>query len=114
MNVPSISNPPNAPKKKKPTLAFRREVVDRIPKLLLPEKEEATPNRPYWQILSESGYVREKYLRYTPEDIAEIDSVNLIKQIRRWYNPASQPRNDFESDYLRLILEAVDEHINAT
>ena len=107
MNIPSVNNPPNAPKKKKISWRSRRG-LENIPKLVFPEEPQT---KPYWRVLAESGFVRQKYLRYTPEDVAEIDCIDMLDTLREWYFPASQPHNDFEADYLQLVLDAVNNRL---
>lgn len=109
----SLNNPPQAPRKKA-SLSERRGRLHLIPKLVLPStegEEEKKNERPHWRLLQQSGYVREKYLRYTPEDVAEIDDIDTLINIREWYFPASQPRNLFEQTYIDLVREAAEEKL---
>lgn len=102
-HIPSLANPPNAPKKKS-TRVPKPYRLQRIPPLQLPGKEEEKAG---WCFLRDSGYVREKYLRYTPEDVEEIDDLDTLTDLLHWYNPPSQPHNFYEACYLTLMLEAV-------
>ena len=103
MSAPySLTNPPQAPKKV--GLAERRG--HKVPKLVLPD-DERKPTLPEWRALADSGWVQTKYLRYNPEDIEEIDDIDMLLQLQKWYFPSSQPRNLFEETYLKLVLEAV-------
>ena len=109
VNVPySLTNPPNAPKKKVPrkSLAERRGRLEKIPKLQFPEDEESRWSD--WRLLADSGYVREKFLRFTPEDAEEIDDFDALLRLRELYTPASQPRNLYEHAYVQLVQEAID------
>ena len=89
-------------------MAERRGRLDRIPKLVFPEENGATSRWPEWRLLAESGYVREKFLRFTPEDAEEIDDWDMLLRLRELYTPASQPRNLYEHAYVQLVAEAVD------
>ena len=103
----SLENPPQAPKKPaRESLAQRRGRLAHIPKLVLPDKSES--RWPEWQLLANSGHVREKFLRITPEDVKEIDDWDSLMKLRELYTPASQPRNLFEHAYVQLVAEAVD------
>ena len=91
--IPSLTNPPNAPKKRRQR---------RPPQRLFEER------KPEWQVLQESGWVRAKFLRYTPEDVKEIDDYDTLMTIRDLYFPASQPHNVFELTYCELVRDAID------
>ena len=69
------------------------------------------PELPEWRVLAQSGWVRDKFLRYNPEDVAEIDDMDVILQIKDWYFPASQPHNLFEEAYCSLMREAAEKKI---
>ena len=99
-NIPSLTNPPNAPRKK--TIRQRRN-LNNISRLVFPEE----PARPEWRVLAESGRVRSKFLNWTPEDVSEIDDLDTLEMLRHYYTPASQPHNIFEEAYLELIINAV-------
>jgi hypothetical protein len=55
----------------------------------------------------DSGFVREKYLRFSPMDIWEEDDVLFLEHLRDLYNPASQPRTFEEGAYLSLMVTAI-------
>ena len=103
--IPSLSNPPNAPKKQR----IRRPKpyqLQRIPRLRLPtDEEKRTKNE--WQWLRDCGHVRAKFLTYTPEDIAEIDSIDFLTDMLERCNPSSQTHNIFEEAYLSHMRDAV-------
>ena len=103
MDTPySLANPPKAPKKRyQPSILERRGRFNHIPKLVLPEKKAE------WQLLAESGCVRQKFLNYTPEDIEEIDDIHTLLLLEKWYFPASQPHNVYEETYLAIMLDAI-------
>ena len=101
--IPSLTNPPKAPKKKAKRLHDRRR-LEKIPKLRLPDPEP----KPEWRVLAESGRVREKFLTYSPEDVKEIDDIDFLTELRGYYTPYSQPRNPIEAAYLDLVVEAID------
>ena len=97
-NIPSISNPPNAPKKPNVRKNFR---LDNIPVLNISEEE------PEWRILANSGQIRQKYLRYDPGDVLEMDDIDMLEKMRTWYTPSSQPRNCYEEAYFSIMIDAV-------
>ena len=105
----SLENPPQAPKKKpaRKSLAERRGRLSNIPKLVLPSPEK-TQRWPEWRLLAESGQVREKFLRFTPEDAEEIDDIDSLLHLRELYFPSSQPRNYYEVAYMQLVREALE------
>lgn len=70
-----------------------------VPKLQLPSAE--------WQVLANSGYVREKFLNFTPDDAADMSDVNALRQVRELYTPSSQPQTLQEYAYLDLVIEAI-------
>ena len=102
-----LPNTPHAPKKRV-SLAERRGRLDNIPKLEFPQEER---EKVEWCVLAESGYVRDKYLFYTPEDIAEIDDLDTLEEIRLLYMPTSQPRHILEAAYLQLIIDSINERL---
>ena len=109
-HIPSPANPPNTPKKKKPVREANTYRLQQIPTLLLPEEDEKCE----WRWLRDSGHVREKYLRFNPEDIEELDDIDLLQDMCHWYNPLlhpSQPTNIYEAFYLELMLNAVHERL---
>ena len=71
-----------------------------------PKKVSALPRRrkPVWQRLRESGKIRAKYAYYTPEDVSEIDDVEMLRHLYSKYSlPSSQPQNDVEWEYFNLM-----------
>ena len=105
----SLTNPSNAPKKKKTVRTpLRERRLGQVPRLRL---EEETPREPEWRVLANTGYIREKYLRWTPEDVKEIDDLDMLETLRSYYTPASQPQNHFEVAYFDLMLEAVNNRL---
>ena len=60
-----------------------------------------------WQDLVDSGQVQEKYLRYSPKEVENIDDTETLRQLQEWYFPSSQPRNFFEAAYIALVYDAV-------
>lgn len=109
----SLEKPPQAPEKKvaRKGLAERRARLDKIPKLVFPE--ESKPYRPEWRLLAESGYVRQKFLRYNPDDVAEIDDMDTLEHLRDLYTPASQPHNFYEHAYIELVIDAINDRLYA-
>ena len=101
-SIPSLSNPPNAPKR---TLLRQRRGSGAILKLVFPDADR--PKLPEWKVLYESGRVRERYLHLTPEDIGEIDDMDTLMDLQERYFPSSQPRNLFEEAYLRIMQETI-------
>ena len=97
-HIPSLTNPPNAPKKKKPN---RRQNQNR--RLNLDEEDETVS----WKWLADRG-VRPKFLRYNPDDVEEIDDIDTLLHIRELYLPPSQPQSLYEHSYCTLMVESVD------
>ena len=114
-HIPSPTNPPNAPKKKKAVREPNSYRLQQIPTLVLPEEEEGE-EKCEWRWLRDSGHVREKYLRFNPEDIEVLDDMDLLKDMCRLYNPllhSSQPTNFYEASYIELMLNAIHERLAA-
>ena len=101
-HIPSLSNPPNAPDKKK---AAPRRNLGEIRRLQFEEEEQVS-----WRWLVERG-VCAKFLRYNPEDIKEIDDIDTLCDIKDLYMPSSQPHNIYEHSYCQLMVDAVDEKL---
>lgn len=101
-NIPSTCNPPNAPKKAKGEKNFR---LNNIPLLKFQEEE------PEWRTLANSGQIRQKYLRYDPDDVMEIDDIDMLQKLRNWYTPSSQPRNFYEEAYFDIMVSAVNSRL---
>ena len=93
--IPSLTNPPNASKKRR----------QRKPLQHLFEEEE---RKPEWRVLAESGWVRSKFLRYTPEDKLKIEDYDILITLRELYFPTSQPLNVFELSYCELLRGVID------
>ena len=102
----SLTNPPNAPKKRK-GLAQRRGRLDKISRLRL----EEPPREPEWRVLADTGYIRQKYLRWSPEDVQDIDDPDMLKTLRDYYTPSNQPQNAFEESYFSLMIEVVNDRL---
>ena len=61
-----------------------------------------------WLILAMSGDVRAKFLEWTPEDVLEIDSPQLLATLYAFYTPSSHPdANLSECCYCEEMLEAI-------
>ena len=102
----SLENPPNAPKKKTP-MKVDRWRLDRIPVLSFPDDEEKVEEE--WELLRHMGGIREKYLVYSPPDIASIRDGDFLSFLWEAYAfPASQPRNPCEEAYLSLMRDAIE------
>ena len=101
----------NAPKKRpNPSLQERRRAQrENVPKLELPSDDV----KPEWKVLAESGQVREKYLRFNPENVANIDDKQFLLSLRELYFPTSQPRCLIELSYIDLVLEAIEARLCA-
>ena len=103
----SLTNPPTAPRKKKPSLTERRVLKKPLPKLVFPEERQSE-----WCVLAESGLVREKFLLHNPEEVEKIEDEETLLQLQKWYFPASQPRNPFEQTYVDEVLDAVNKKLS--
>ena len=55
--------------------------------------------------------VREKYLQYDPEYVMQLSSIPQLHQIKKWYEPASQPRTLEEWAYVDEVREAAVERL---
>lgn len=128
MNVPSLDNPPTAPKKvvrkSLPTLRIIKPLsLPSTPPLPAPRKAKPTKERNLspipldWglsnvmsevKFLTERGDVRPKFLRYSPEDIAEETDFELLYHLWELYFPPGQPHNHYEETYLRLMRDCID------
>lgn len=51
--------------------------------------------------------VREKYRRYTPEDVEEIDDREMLQWLLECYTPAAQPRSTNEAAYINLMRDCL-------
>ena len=108
--TPTPPSPPvsslNAPRKK-----GRRRIplwrLQNLPRLKL--EEERVPE---WKVLADTGYIRIKFLQWTPEDAVEAD-VDTLNMLTDYYNPASQAQNFFEEAYFSLMRDAVKARLDA-
>jgi hypothetical protein len=64
-----------------------------------------------WPIIAKSGYVRPKYLFWSPEDIMEMDDKETLLWLREKYQPLSQPQNCVEERYFEIMIEAVNDRM---
>ena len=64
------------------------------------------------QVLAESGDIREKFLNYSPEDVAEEDDVEWLERLWELYFPAGQPHNKYEEAYLQLMRDVIDSRLD--
>lgn len=80
-----IGTPPNAPTK--PGVFFKE---------------------PLWKKVARTGMVRKKYLKYSPDDVEEIDSVTTLKRILKQYTvPPKKVTNIMEEFYLSLMASCI-------
>ena len=57
--------------------------------------------------------MRQKYLRYNPEDVEEIEDLNVLEWLHsRYHLPASQPQTIEEATYLALMSSCTLERLN--
>ena len=103
----SLENPPKAPKAT--TRMPKPYKLERIPPFHLSKKEDE--KKADWRYLRDCGWVRQKFLRYNPEDVEEIDDLDLLQNMLEWYNPQSQPRNVFEHSYIDIMRDAVQKRL---
>jgi hypothetical protein len=94
------TTPPPAPRKNM-TLAPRRHLSQIILDWDLTEVDLEARQ------LAESGFVREKYLRFCPMDIWEECDSDFLQHLSYLFNPASQPRTFEEGAYLSLMETAI-------
>ena len=61
-----------------------------------------------WTFLKDTGLVREKYLTYNPEDIEEIEDLNVLEWLYAKYHlPPGQPQTIEEYTYLALMSSCI-------
>ena len=135
MDIPSLTKPPIAPKKKEKCRSLprlddvrrqlfsdplpspphapkkrypRRTPVEAIPFVL----EEETPLYLEAKLLRESGEVREKYLLHRPEEVAREDDVQYLEMLWELYFPLSQPRSLSEEAYQKCMRDAIDKRLS--
>ena len=63
------------------------------------------------QCLADTHCVREKYLTYSPSDIAAESSIPFLERLWELYFPFSQPRNNYEEAYLSLMRDCIDSRL---
>ena len=130
-SIPSLSNPPNAPRKgpaMRPTTlpVVRPLYLPPTPPPPAPKKEkktkrvDLTPIPFEWEhetwmreaeLLANSGFVRIKFLSHTPATILEMENLNYLRLLKDLYFPSSQPQNMFEEAFLSLMRDLVDYQI---
>ena len=75
------------------------------------EEDESEPKkagrRAEAAFLSETGEIREKFLRFSPEDVDEEDSCEDLHKLAELFFPCGQPHNAYEEAYLDLMREAI-------
>ena len=118
--TPSLSNPPNAPKK---VQAQKQRNLDGIRPLRLNEITEEEEEEQveeggrlgrqaeFWTLLATTGHIRTKFLQYVPEDIPDITDHETLLWLRSCYFPASQPHTLIEDAYCRLMYELIEKQI---
>lgn len=133
MNIPSLLNPPSAPKKKVerkplPTLGSvrclsfpalspppapkKRKVLKKVLNLTpIPLDWDYSASFLEAQILADSGEVREKFLINSPEDVVEETNKAFLERLWELYFPSTQPRNAFEEAYMRLMRDCIDSRL---
>ena len=63
---------------------------------------------PYWSYLTHSREIRTRLLRYTPEDVGEIDCPNMLDTIFRiYFYKFSKPRSTAEWLYCTAMIHAL-------
>ena len=80
-----------------------------------PECGERPRRKPQtlWTFLRDSGLVRQKYLRYNPKDVEEIEDLDVLEWLYGKYHlPASQPQTIEEATYLALMSSRTVERLN--
>ena len=64
------------------------------------------------QFLAKSGDIRDKFLNYTPEDVAEEEDEEFLEKMWELYFPAGQPHNRYEEAYLQLMRDVIDSRLD--
>ena len=83
-----------------------------IPKLNLPsdeEDEEKNAVEDDKNAVEEDTfyeYIRPKYLQYDAKMMEDETNLAFLHNIRRWYEPASQPRTQVEWEYIDTVRDA--------
>ena len=65
-----------------------------------------------WKALADTGYIRIKFLQWTPEDAVEAD-VDTLNMLNDYFNPASQAQNFYEEAYFSLMRDAIKARLDA-
>ena len=61
-----------------------------------------------WTFLKDSGLVRQKYLSYNPEDIEELEDLDVLEWLYEKYRfSPSQPQTIEECTYLALMSSCI-------
>ena len=102
--IPSLMNPPNAPKKKTLRRSYKTED---IPKLIFPNEEKME-----YTFLASSGRVRQKFMTFTPKDVMDCHDKEWILDIQNLYTPSGQPHNVYEEAYCEMMRNACQERLN--
>ena len=104
-NIPSLSNPPWAPKKKTVRKTYK---LENIRKLRLVEESEDECCYPYnmWRRLVDPNEMRHFFLQITPEEIGEMEDTTVIREWEERYFTDSQPQTDDEHLYCDIIRQA--------
>ena len=98
----SLPNPSITPRR------LGRRALELIPRLNLGEEEEE--DRTTWRWLLNRD-VDPKYLPYNPDDMAEIDDLDTLFELREFYYPPSKPRNIYDHGYCVLMITAIDDRL---
>ena len=128
----SLTKPPNAPQKKQEKREFSN--LEKARRLLFQPSPPPAPKKTgrrkkpnlepiplEWgvspclieaQFYAESGDVREKFLRNSPEDVAEMTDIPTLEKLWELYFPFSQPRNAMEEGYLALMRDCIDARLH--
>lgn len=112
-STPDFPPAPSAPRKER----VEKKKIGNIRKLVLPntsaseeEEEIEETRRVTTELRRQYPNVREKYLQYSVGYV-ELYDRETLHQLRKWYNPQSQPRNDEEWEYVFGVLHAVEEQL---
>ena len=68
---------------------------------------------PEWKVLADTGYIRIKFLHWTPEDVSNMNDRRVLNAIEQYYTPSSQAQNFFEDAYFSLMRDAVKARLDA-
>ena len=78
-----------------------------------PRTPPKSNNEPEWRRLARTGYIREKFLYWSPEDIKECSDIEELMYYRFYYTPHPPLRNPFERAFCSLMIEAIDARLSA-